>query len=391
MKANKDICVLTENNTYYFINNTDSEILYYAKKDNTKYIFFPIYSKGSIKYYKEDASVLLSPISISIDATLLLCSMSDNGVNFREPRPIHLKANSIAESYSLLGSLYNIEYCCEILETECMNVKPELVNFEIRIYVDEHEYFLDTKIYEDTVKLADEDSIFDSFVDYGFYALSVYNLIGYIENTISYKSKRFYSLSDSNEDYILFTEGNYAKCEDNKSYYTDNAIVLCTSGSPMYLSVLYSEYSNLASDHDYMFSYVVYDPKQIPEDDDYIPDENLTCQIILELSDYMYEILLFDDIHVYTKAAFIFALLSVIDISEVLLGCADCYLTEDISTTKICYTASLTWMSRYDSMHTRIISDSITNNIAKDASHDILQSLVEDVNAVKQRLLRGDY
>ena len=392
MKYQKDVCVLNEDGSYYFIYNTDGDILSNAKRDASKYLFFPIYSKGSVKYYKEDAHVIISSINIVIDATLLLCSMSDNGVNFRKPKNIHLVANSIAESYSLLGSLYTLEYCCESLETEYMNMKPELIDFDIHIYVDGCEYHLNASIYEETVKMVDENSMYDSFVDYGFYALSVYNLIGYIENTISFKSKRFYSLSPANENYILFPEGDYMAENDPPEDYLpdlDRGVILISTGSPMYISLLYSEYTALMSDT-YTFSYVVYEPREIPDDDEYIPEEELDCDVILELDGYMYEELQSDTIHSYTEASFLFLLISAQEMAEVLLGSADEYLVESIETTKVCFTATLESVSAFDSNHKRLISDSTTNTILNTTGHDMLSSLVHTVNNTKYDMMLGD-
>ena len=197
MKSNKDICVLYKDNTYEFISNTDKDILSYAKRDNTTSIFFPVYGKGGIKYYREDTSCILSSIKMKITGTLILCDSGDHGISFEAPTKIKLVSSNIAESYSLLGSLYNIEHCCEALETGNLSISPELIDFDVFIQVDGCEYHLDDELFYEITK----GSIMDN--EYGLVTISIYDLIGFIENTITYKISHS-SLYSSNEDYALF-------------------------------------------------------------------------------------------------------------------------------------------------------------------------------------------
>jgi hypothetical protein len=360
MKSNKDICVLYKDNTYEFISNTDKDILSHAKRDNTTSIFFPVYGKGGIKYYREDTSCILSSIKMKITGTLILCDSGDHGVSFEAPTKIKLVSSNIAESYSLLGSLYNIEHCCEALETGNLSISPELIDFDVFIQVDGCEYHLDDELFYEITK----GSIMDN--EYGLVTISIYDLIGFIENTITYKISHS-SLYSSNEDYALFDNGKYCIVTSKnrqKLAHCDGAMLI-SAGCALYMSLSIREYALFKPDYVYSFSYVIFDKVDMPNEE-YIPDEDLSDEILMELEGYMYDIIELDTIYVYTVEEFIYLAMSTSDIYDLL----DSLIESGEMTCDICYTCNITVDKSLANQ--AVISESSTNKILLDQNKDLL-------------------
>ena len=366
MKSKKDICILNNDNTYSFIHNDDLSILSACKKDKSKYILFPVYSNDGIRYYKEDTKVILSSIKMSITGTLLLCDFADSGVSFKDPVPISMEANNIAETYAILGSLYNIEYCCEVLESPCMQIKPELFEFEIHIWVDGCEYYLNHDMYFHTLNMVEgqDHSLED---DYEISVAPIYDIIGYIENTISYKIGS--SLFTDNPHFILFTDNKYMDYYEFKKLKQEppsNSALLLSTGSSLYLSISYDECKLVESDNDiYSFAYVLYDVHKGCEEDA-IPDEDVSVSTILELERDVYEIGLSDELRVYTDTQFIFLLTAIRDLSTLLT-------LEAESEYQICFSCYIN--KNLDSQHCAYIEESITYNLAQEYGTDLLYIL----------------
>ena len=367
MKSKKDICVLNNDNTYSFIHNDDLSILSACKKDKSKYIFFPVYSNDGVRYYKEDTKVVLSSIKISITGTLLLCDFTDSGVSFKDPVPISMEAKNIAETYAILGSLYNIEYCCEVLKSSSMQIKPELFEFEIRIWVDGCEYYLNHDMYFNTLNMVeDQDHSLED--DYEISVAPIYDIIGYIENTISYKMGS--SLFTDNPHFILFTDNTYMDYDDFKKLKQEppsNSALLGSTGSSLYVSISYDEYRLIKSDDDiYDFSYVLYDIYENCEEEDAIPDEDVSVSTILELDGDVYRIGRYDEIRIYTDTQFIFLLTAIRDLSTLLI-------LEAEGECQICFSCYIN--KNLDPYHCASIGESITYNLAQEYNTDLLYIL----------------
>lgn len=381
MKNKKEICVLNKDNTYQFISNDDMTVLSYAKRDKSKYIFFPVYNKDGVKYYRENANVIMSPIQIKLDGTLLVCDFNDSGVSFKDAVPISLVANSIAESYSLLGSLYTLEHCCEVLETTNLQLKPELFEFDIVIYVDGCKYHLNHDLYTEISKSLNNLETIEE--DYAIDVVPIYSIIGYIENTISYKMSDL-SSSYNNPNFILFPNGeclDYNEFKTRKINPPDNSALLASTGSSLYVSLSYLDYKLMhpdnANDTQYVFEYVIFDTYGSDDDiqnDECILEEDLSCHVILELESYMYEVYMNDQIPVYTDTEFIFLLTSINDISEVLILFAAANIN-------ICYTCAVSIGS--DHSYQPVIMESITRKIADTVSTDLLDLLTRHIIAIE--------
>ena len=388
--VNKDIFVLYDDNSYKFIDNTDASILSYAKKDHVKFMFFPVYGKNSTRYYKEDAKVIISPIKITIDAQMLLCTPTDDGLDYGYSNAIHLESNDIASSYSLIGSLYNLELCCEELYTEYHNIEPYFINFEVHISVDGCEYKLDPELFANSInELAESgNSYAKASIVYGsdFNAIHIGELIHYIENTISYKDSRYDSLNGSNEDYMIFDNDEYVTYTTKTNFVTssDKTLLLMTTGTPLYMTILFKEYMMLCGCRKYDLSYCVYSKLELPNDEDYLDEHDISCSTLYELSDYLYNIQFDDTIYIYSINQFLFIATGIADINDVLMTEIDNNLLfdDDIS---VCYTCNINMTDNF--AHNALIGDSITSNLIKTDNLDFLSMLISDVKvSIKSRM-----
>lgn len=386
----KDIFVLYDDNSYKFIDNTDANILSYAKKDHVKFMFFPVYGKNSTRYYKEDAKVIISPIQITIDGQLILCNITDDGPDYGYSSKIHLESNDIASSYSLIGSLYNLELCCEELYTEYHNIEPYFINFEVRISVDGCEYKLDTELFVNSInELAESGNSYAkaSMVhEADFNAIYIDELIHYIENTISYKDARYDSLNGSNEDYMIFDNDSYITYTAKTNFVTssDKTLLLMTTGTPLYMTVLFKEYLMLCGCNRYDISYCVYAKLDLPSDEDYLDEHDINCNTLYELDGYVYDVQYDDTAYMYFINQFLFAVTGIADINDVLMTEIDSNLLFD-GDISICYTCNISLTDNF--AHNALISDSITSNLINTDNLDLLSMIVSDIKvSIKSRM-----
>ena len=390
----ENVYILRDDYTYHIIKNSDADIIKASRDLKTKYILFPVNGITGTKYLldKRENVFMISNISLHIDADIGFVLYGDDIADVNGYNHIELKADNIYEYYSLLGSLYNIEICSEMLDmstASSIEIRPALINFVVDININGDRYQLNPEVYR-TVVPTDDFSILNSLDGT---ILLVDDLIKYIEHTVVGKDE-YENVIDSYRSFMLFNDGTYSRLRygaRNKNYQIKSihlpktgkiddaklcsSIVLLDSDSALYAAVTYEEFDALKSDETYTFSYVMYNI-EVNTALNSIPDEELTVDVVLELDGADYYVQWEDVVMFTTINQVAFVMVSMQDVSLVLNEALPWY---DEGFTSLCYTWSIT--KAKDKLHKFVLQESATDKLICRDHYDILSKMVSNVRS----------
>ena len=384
-----NVYVLDNDYTYHIIDNSNMSIIKACNNSHSKYLLFPINSKSGTKYILDKKEYVPYDIKLRIEGKIAFVTYGGDYCDISDVNDISLEANSIAEYYAVMGSLYNIEVCSYMTDTQYMEyeIRPALLCFEIYIKIGDKEYLLNPDLYKEVVP-TDEFDVSNQLSDT---ILTVYNLINYIEHTVSNK-EQYENIISGYRSFMLYNDGTYSKLQSrNRSSgiltktprkYTedgkipqskiDNSVVILDTDTPLYISVPYNEFNSLRSNDMYQLSYVQY-YTEINTPLNAIPDEDLSVEVITEIDGADYNVLHSDDISFSHINQIIFTLLSLNDINIILQSSFPWY-DELVDT---CFTVVIS--KEYDKTHKYKVIQSSTGKMISNG-FDILSKIVYQIH-----------
>lgn len=390
----ENIYVLRSDYTYSNITNSDMSIINASNDVNVKYLVFPVNGYNGIKYIleKRENVAVISSIKIRVTGELGFAILSEDVADINDCcNKIDLSANNIYEYYNLLGSLYNLEICAEMLDmsvASCTEYRPILTNFEIDIVANGIEYHLDPDLYKTVVP----DDEFSLLKDFNETILLVTDLIDYIEHTVSNKNA-YDNVVDRWKSFMLYDDHTYSKlqygtrskCYQIKSPYLpsekkikesilENSIILIDSDSPIYTAVTYGEFDTLRSDDAYCMSYALY-YDEVATSMNAIPEDQLSVDVLYELDNSDYYVQWSDTLMFQSINQAIFTMISLRDIGIILNEALPWY-EEEFS--NICYTWHIS--KDKDKLHKISIVESVTDKLINKDNIDMLTKLVRSIH-----------
>ena len=216
-KIDNNIYIIRNDYTYKISDNSNASIKRAAMDDKTVGIVFPIHGIHGTKYFFErNPYILMNDLKVSIEANATFMLYNSDFVNLANSFEISIKSKGIAEYYDMMGSLYNLQICTELLEPVSMSseICAILSGFIVRIDIGGEIYELTPEKYRQVVPL-DEYDIMNSLE--GIH-ITLSDLIDYIEHTVCGKP-RHVNVTDKYKSFMLYPDGTYAKlkCNDTKS------------------------------------------------------------------------------------------------------------------------------------------------------------------------------
>jgi hypothetical protein len=381
-----NVYVLRDDYTYSIIDNSDMSIIRAASSKHTKFLLFPVNSINGTKYMLERAECVPHNVKLHIQGTLSFVMYGDDIVDMSDGSEIELTSNTISEYYAVMGSIYNMEVCTYMLDTQSYSyeTRPALSSFLIQIENDGIKYELDPDIFQKASPY-DEFSILNQLDGT---IMPLYDLINYIEHTVSGKGE-YDNVVNQYKSFMLYDDGTYSRLQaqqrsdrylikaPNLDKKTDkdrlnSSVVVLDTDTPLYIAVPYNEFDAFRSDSVYTMSYVIYYNEASNLNS--IPDTELSVDVILEIDGMDYNVLYNDDMQYTTINQFMFTLMSLKDIDLILWTI---YPWEEPGLSNICYTAFID--KSYDKNHKCKISQSTLSKFIRDGD-DMIHKITSDVH-----------
>ncbi len=393
-----DIFVFYKDNTYKTIRPENDIIIQTASKKNVKYLLFPINSKSGTKYYKEEPSNIISNIKIHITGVFTILNFTADGVYTTDEVQIDMKSKNIVDSYNLIGNLLDTQLCFDSINSSSMTTSadfslcPAMLDFDIKIYSDGQDYHLTPDVFASIIDRSDS-------AYYGIDLLSDFNepvilfdeLIRYIEHTVFFKDK-YTNLDHQNKDYIIYPDGTYEILsfdEDIRKHihkpieiYT-NAAVLISTTTAEYVVASLQEFDTVHTESMYTITYTIYDKEVSPTIND-ISEEEITSVVLNELDGYDFEVLWEDNLYIYSIKEFIFVMISLKELSELLIKSLANW---EPNCASICFTISANY--RYDDYHSFSVNEHATSKMINNG-YDLLYNMVRYIRYNKRRYKLGE-
>lgn len=325
MSKENDVYILKNDNSYVTSKPTDSAINAYALDNDTVALVFPMNGINGPKYILVQPENIPNNVHLKITGSLEFITMGADTVDASSNNtPIDMEANTIAQFFAVLCSLYNIELCCEKIDDSSgyYSMRPSLMEPSIDLEVNGNKYHLDEKIFYEVYEL-DE---FDPVNDLSEQVLFMSYIIDYLETTACGMDPCAAPTTSRKNGYILYGDGTY---EVIKSYinkedrlkYADKygAAVLINIDCSLYCAVdifdysLYSTLNNTAT-----MSWIIYECEPGCMAADHIPEEDLNITVIEEQDGYAYEVHWENTSIMYDINSMIYLLLSTGDIIDIL-------------------------------------------------------------------------
>lgn len=389
-----DIFVFYKDNTYKTIRPENDIIIQTASKKNIKYLLFPINSKSGTKYYKEESSNIMSNIKIHITGVFTVLNYTADGVYTTDEVHIDMKSKNIVESYNLIGNLLDTQLCFDSVNASAMNTNgdlslcPAMLDFDIKIYSDGQDYHLTPDVFASVVDRSDE---FDLLSDFSEPVILFTELIRYIEHTVFFKDK-YTNLDHQNKDYIIYPDGTYEilSYDEDKREYTNkpieiytNAAVLISTTTAEYVVVSLQEFDTVQTESMYTIAYTVYNKEASPTIND-ISEEEINSVVLSELDGYDFEVFWEDHLYIYSIKEFIFVMLSLKELSELLIKS---FVDQEPTCVSICFTVSANY--RYDDYHSFSVNEHATSKMIN-KGYDLLYNMVRYIRYNKRRYKLGE-
>ena len=386
----KKVYVFKTDNTYYSINPYDANILSEARDPKTTFFMFPILSANGTKYYKEYAKNIWNTLKLKITGKAAFCTIEPDVLDIGDEYQISLESNDIAETFSLLGSLHNLELCCEELDsyTTETQTRPALMEFMIHVYSGGQEYKLDEAMYADSVDIDPENP--DVRFAAGCPLFYICDLLNYLDSTLLCKP----DYPESTSTYILNSNGYFKKYgvsdkiqdadmfEHTKKKDT-NLVVLVSVDSRVYFALDLYEYMSLSlHTSSYNITYVVYENEPNSTLND-ISIEELSVTVILELAGVDYEYYREDAIYLYSPIELMYLLVSARDIMDILLHTT--WYGDDYGLMRACITYNFGY--KLDEKHTASVNASIVDKNVRE--HDLVIDVCNYISAIQYNYEHG--
>lgn len=386
-----DVFVLYKDNTYKTIRPEDDIILKTARKKNVKYLLFPINSKSGVKYYKEEPSNILSKFTIQVKGIFTILNFTADGVYTTDEVSIDMKSRNIIEAYSVLGSLYDTQLCFDSLNLSAVgdfSLCAGMMDFDIKIHSDGQDYHLTSEIFDDIVDRSDEGDLLSEFE---IPVILFEELIHYIEHTVFFKEK-YSGLSHQNKDYIIYPDGTYEilsydtskrKKVNKPIEVINNAAVLVSTSTSEYAVVSLQEFNIIQTESVYTIMYTVYNKEIITALND-IQEDEINSTILNELDGHDFEVLWEDTLFVHSLSEFIFVMVSLNELVELLIKAFVAYGTEF---SYVCFTVSANY--RYDNYHSFSVNEHATSKMIRNG-YDLLYNMVRYIKSAKHKYELGE-
>lgn len=339
-KKSDDVFVFKKDGSFYSIKPYDNLILQEVRSSTVKFFLFPIRSVNGTKYYKEYPCNITGTMKLKITGDLSFCIYGSDILNIGDERYINLESHDIAETFSLLGSLRNLDTCCQLLDSYTGETqrRASLTNFEITIYSNGQEYMVNDEIYIETVPIDPDDIRYDATCIL-FYMEDV---ITYVEYALMQKRDDINLQMDSNYRYIMMDDKYDKFLIKDKTKIPDETIILSTPDKTIYYAIKYAEYKLTKTTHSaYTVSYVIYEDEPNTAQNDMEADE-LSVDVIMELDGVDFSIFFDDMMHTYSIDDMIFMMISAPDIIDILKRDGTYICEDDDAFIHVCLTYTLT-------------------------------------------------